>query len=277
MKIDAHQHFWQFDPVRDSWITEGSMNAIRRDFSPDDLFPILQQNGIKGCVAVQANNSEAETLYLLDLAQQHSFIKGVVGWVDFKADNLSEKLDFYSQFPKLKGFRIIPGNSYGYPEYLMNWDYKKGFKEIAKRGYTFDILLKWTHLSTVEAYLHYSDAQRIVIDHAAKPYIANKRIKQWAKDIKKVAKYRHVRCKLSGLITEADWKKWKESDLTPYIDVVFEAFGTTRIMYGSDWPVCLVAGTYERQLEVVTNYISKLTPYEQQKIMGLNAQRFYNL
>jgi L-fuconolactonase len=274
MKIDAHQHFWQFDPVRDTWITEGSMKVIRHDFSPNDLFPILQQNGIKGCVAVQANNSEAETLYLLELAEQNSFIKGVVGSIDFKADNFSERLDYFTQFPKLKGFRHIPD---GYPSFLYEYDFKSKLKEMAKRGYTFDLLLNYQHLSLAEAFLKYSDPQRLVIDHIAKPNIKDKRIKQWAKDMKAIAKYRHVRCKLSGLITEADWNKWKESDLTPYMDALFEAFGTNRIMYGSDWPVCLLAGTYEKQLSVVTNYISKLTTYEQKKIMGLNAQRFYNL
>ena len=274
MKIDAHQHFWHFDPIRDTWIIEGAMSAIRQDFSPDDLQPILQQNGIKGCVAVQANNSEAETLYLLDLAEKHPFIKGVVGWVDTKADNLSERLDYFKQFPKLKGFRHIPD---GYPMFLHNRDFKKSLQEMWKRGYTYDFLLHPQYLSVFKAFLDYSEPQRLVIDHIAKPYIQKKLIKQWAKDMKKIAQYKHVRCKLSGLITEADWKKWKEADLTPYIDVIFEAFGTTRIMYGSDWPVCTVAGTYERQLAVVTNYISKLTPYEQQKIMGLNAQRFYNL
>lgn len=273
MRIDAHQHFWQFDPVRDAWITEGAMSTIRRDFLPNDLQPILQQNGIDGCVAVQADQSETETQFLLDLAAQNDFIKGVVGWVDIKADNLSERLDYFSQFPKLKGFRhILQGEK---PEFMLDPKFTEGVRLLGKKGYTYDILVFPHHLIAVKVFLQRTDNQPFVIDHIAKPYIQKGMIDQWAKDMKSIAEYENVYCKISGMVTEADWKGWKKADFTPYIDVVFEAFGTDRIMYGSDWPVCLVAASYEKQLSIVQNYVSKLSDTEGGKIMGENAKNFY--
>ena len=267
MKIDAHQHFWQFDPVRDAWITEGSMSVIRRDFLPNDLQPILQQNGIDGCVAVQADQSETETYFLLDLALQNDFIKGVVGWVDLKADNLAERLDYFKQYPKLKGFRhILQGEK---PEFMLDPRFTEGVSLLGKKGYTYDILVFPKHLTAVKTFLQKFDNQLFVIDHLAKPYIQKGLIKQWAKDMKAIAKHENVMCKISGMVTEADRKGWTEADFTPYLDVVFEAFGTDRIMYGSDFPVCLVAATYTQQLSIVKNYISKLS--------GLNAQKFYSI
>lgn len=275
MKIDAHQHFWQFDPVRDSWITEGSMSAIRRNFLPNDLQPILQQNGIDGCVAVQADQSETETQFLLDLAAQNDFIKGVVGWVDIKVNNFSERLDYFSQYPKLKGFRhILQGEK---PEFMLDPKFTEGVRLLGKKGFTYDILVFPYHLIAVKVFLQRTDNQPFVIDHIAKPYIQKGMIDQWAKDLKSIAQFENVYCKLSGMVTEADWKGWKEADFTPYIDAVFEAFGTDRIMYGSDWPVCLVAASYEKQLSIVQNYISKLSNTEGAKIMGENAKSFYKI
>lgn len=275
MKIDAHQHFWQFDPIRDAWITEGSMSAIRRNFMPNDLSPILSKNGFDGCIAVQADQSEAETHFLLELAAQHNFIKGVVGWVDLKADNLEKQLDYFSQFPKLKGFRhILQGEN---PEFMLNPRFTEGVSLLGKKGFTYDILVFPKHLQAIQQFLKHFDNQPFVIDHIAKPYIKKGLIKQWAKDMKAVAQYENVYCKISGMVTEADWKVWKETDFTPYHDVVFEAFGADRIMYGSDWPVCLVAATYEKQLTIVENYVSKHQNTEGGKIFGENAIRFYKI
>lgn len=275
MKIDAHQHFWQFDPIRDSWITEGSMSVIRRDFLPNDLQPILQQNGIDGCVAVQADQSETETHFLLDLASQNEFIKGVVGWVDLKADNLAERLDYFKQYPKLKGFRhILQGEK---PEFMLDSRFTEGVRLLGEKGFTYDILVFTKHLKAVKTFLQKFDNQLFVIDHLAKPYIQKGLIKQWAKDMKAIAKHENVMCKISGMVTEADWTNWTEADFTPYIDVVFETFGTDRIMYGSDFPVCLVAASYEKQLSIVQNYISKLSDTEGGKIMGENAKSFYKI
>ena len=288
MKIDAHQHFWHFDPVRDSWITEGSMSAIRRDFLPEDLAPILSKNGFDGCIAVQADQSEAETHFLLDLADKNDFIKAVVGWVDLKADNLAERLDYFSQFPKLKGFRHILQSEK--PEFMLNPKFRGGVRLLHQYGFTYDILVFPKHLNAVQKFLKTVDNQPLVIDHLAKPYIKKGLIKQWEKDIKAVAKYENVQCKISGMVTEADWQNWQEADFTPYLDVVFEAFGMDGIMYGSDFPVCLVAATYQKQLEIVENYVKKwinrpkirnlqseIKNTEGSKIFGLNAKKFYKI
>ncbi len=275
MKIDAHQHFWQFDPVRDAWITEGSMAAIRRDFMPDDLAPTLSQHGFDGCVAVQAAQSEAETAFLLDLAAKHYFIKGVVGWVDIKGNHLAERLDYFSQFPKLKGFRhVLQGEK---SIFMLSPKFIEGLRLLGQRGFTYDILVYPNQLKFVHQLLNKSDNQPFVIDHIAKPYISKGLIKEWTKDIGVAAKHDNVFCKISGMVTEADWQGGQEADFTPYLDVIFEAFGVDRIMYGSDWPVCLVAATYEKQLAIVQNYVSKLSDTEGAKIMGLNAAQFYNL
>ncbi len=279
MKIDAHQHFWQFDPVRDSWITEGAMSVIRRDFMPADLSPILIKNGFDGCIAVQADQSEAETHFLLDLANKNDFIKGMVGWVDIKADNLEKRLEYFSQFPKLKGFRhILQGEK---PEFMLHPKFTEGVRLLGEKGFTYDILVFPKHLEAVKTFLKKCPNQPFVIDHIAKPYIKKGLIKQWAKDIKAIAKHENVHCKISGMVTEADWTGWKETDFTPYLDVIFEAFGVNRVMYGSDWPVCLLAADYEKQLNIVQNYLqsSILNPQNTEggKIMGENASRFYKI
>lgn len=275
MIIDAHQHFWQFNPVRDSWITEGPMSVIRRDFMPSDLQPILIENGVDGCIAVQADQSENETLFLLDLAENNDFIKGVVGWVDLRNPRLEERLDYYYSHKKLKGFRhILQGEK---PEYMLQKSFIKGVKLFGKQGYTYDILVFPKHLSAVKKFLQVLDNQPFVMNHLAKPYIKKGLIKQWEKDIRSIARYENVYCKISGMVTETDWQNWKESDFTPYLDVVFEAFGTDRIMYGSDWPVCLLAADYGRQFSIVKNYVKTLSNTEGGKVMGGNASVFYKL
>jgi L-fuconolactonase len=275
MKLDAHQHFWHFDPVRDSWITEGSMSAIRRDFLPEDLSPILSKNGFDGCIAVQAAQSEAQTAFLLDLADRHDCIKGVVGWVDLKAENVAERLDYFSQFPKLKGFRhVLQGEK---PEFMLDPRFTEGVGLLGQKGFTYDILVLPNQLNAVKKFLQQLDNQPFVIDHIAKPYIKKGLIKQWARDMKAIAKHQNVSCKVSGMVTEADWNNWKADDFTRYLDVVFDAFGTDRIMYGSDWPVCLVAADYEKQLSILQNYVEKHVYTEGSKIFGDNAARFYTI
>ena len=279
MKIDAHQHFWQFDSIRDAWITEGSMSVIRRDFMPSDLLPILLKNGFDGCIAVQADQTETETHFLLDLADKNDFIKGVVGWVDIKADNLEKRLDYFSQFPKLKGFRhILQGEK---PEFMLNPKFTEGVRLLGKKGFTYDILVFPKHLEAVKTFLKKCDNQPFVIDHIAKPYIKKGLIKQWAKDIKAIAKFENVSCKISGMVTEAKWhpehSEWNEADFKPYLDVIFGAFGTDRIMYGSDWPVCLLAASYEKQVSIIENYVLKGFYTEGGKIIGENAARFYKI
>ncbi len=275
MKIDSHQHFWKFDPLRDSWMDEATMNVIRKDFLPQDLKPILTENSFDGCIAVQADQSENETNFLLDLAQKNDFIKGVVGWVDIKYKGLESRLDYFSNQKKLKGFRHILQSEN--PEFMLSNDFQKGIKLIGEKNYTYDILVFPKHLKAVQKLLKNNEKQAFVIDHIAKPYIKKGLIKQWAKDMHKIAKFENVSCKISGIVTEANWKNWKENDVKRYLDVVFNAFGTNRIMYGSDWPVCLLAADYDKQLIIIQNYISKLSQNEQNKIMGVNAAHFYKI
>lgn len=275
MMIDAHQHFWQFDPVRDSWISEKSMSIIRHDFLPEDLWPVLKENGLDGCIAVQADQSEKETAFLLDLAEKNDFIQGVVGWIDIKSQKLPERLEYFGQYRKLKGFRhILQGEK---PEFMLDPTFINGIRTLGRKGYTYDILVFPKHLQAVRSFLQQMENQLFVIDHLAKPYIKKGLIKSWERDIKVLARQKNVYCKISGLVTEADWKYWKESDITPYLDVVFEAFGVERLMYGSDWPVCLLAAEYEKQMSILKNYISKNAPKAEAKIFGENAVRFYNL
>ena len=275
VKIDSHQHFWKFEPVRDSWIDD-SMAEIQRDFMPADLEPILNKHGIDGCVAVQADQSETETEFLLDLAEKHDFIKGVVGWIDLRADNVGKRLEYFSKFKKLKGFRhVLQGETDR--AMMLNPQFTKGISALKPFDYTYDILIFPDQLGYTHQFVKTFGGHRFVIDHIAKPDIKNKNIERWANGIKALAKYENVWCKISGMVTEADWYNWVLSDFDPYLDVVFEAFGAKRVMFGSDWPVCNVAGGYQQMLSVVKNYISKLSANEQEQFWGLNAMEFYKL
>ena len=274
MTIDSHQHFWIFDPVKDSWITP-EMEAIRRDFLPADLKPVLDANGIDGCVAVQADQTDAETEFLLHLAAADDFIKGVVGWIDLRSDNLYDRLEAYSQFEQLKGFRhIIQGQPAGF---LLQPDFIQGVEQLAAFDFTYDILIYPDQLSEAFEFAKQLPKVRFVLDHMAKPLIKNGEIESWAKDIKKLSELSNVSCKVSGMVTEADWVNWQKSDFRPYLDVVFEAFGTKRLLFGSDWPVCLVAAQYADMKAIVTDYIASFSKNEQADVMGNNAVRFYNL
>lgn len=275
MTIDAHQHFWIFDPVRDAWIND-DMSVIQRDFLPADLAPVLQENHVNGCVAVQADQSEEETNFLLDLAGRHDFIKGVVGWVDLRSPALASRLLHFSQFPKLKGFRHIVQ---GEPDnrFLLREDFCRGVQALAQYDLTYDILIYPIQLPAAEEFVQRFPEQRLVIDHMAKPYIKKGDIKDWEKSMRNIARSGNVYCKISGLVTEADWQHWKPEDMKTYLNVVLEAFGPARLMYGSDWPVCLVAGNYGRVKALVTDFIASLSAAEQAAIMGGNATAFYKL
>ena len=275
MTIDSHQHFWKYHPVKDAWITD-DMKVIQSDFLPEHLHAILQQNDVHGCVAVQADQSEAETQFLLDLAATHPFVKGVVGWVDLRSENLSERLEHFSQFEKLKGFRhIVQGEPD--PAFLLREDFCKGIRTLMQHDFTYDILVYPIQLPAVEKFVQLFPEHRLVIDHMAKPYCITGDIAEWEKSMRAIAKSENVYCKISGLVTEADWQRWKPEDFRPYLDVVLEAFGPQRLMYGSDWPVCLLAGNYAQVKGLVTDYISRLSATEQAGIMGGNATAFYKL
>jgi L-fuconolactonase len=274
-KIDAHQHFWKFDPVRDSWIGD-NMSVIQRDFMPDDLKPILDKQGIGGCVAVQADQSEAETEFLLDLAGKHDFIKGVVGWVDFKAADAGKLIERYSKFNKLKGFRhVLQGETDR--ALMLNPQFMNGIRALKRHDLTYDILIFPDQLGYTHQFVKNFSGTRFVIDHISKPDIKNKNMDKWEMGIRAIARHENVWCKISGMVTEADWYSWILSDFKPYLDVVFEAFGANRVMFGSDWPVCNVAGGYQQMLSVVKNYTAKLSEDEQARFWGLNAAEFYKL
>lgn len=275
MRIDSHQHFWNYHPVKDAWITD-DMQVIQKDFLPADLFPLLEENEIDGCVAVQSDQSEAETDFLLSLANENDFIKGVVGWVDLRADNLDERLAFYANHKKLKGFRHIVQ---GEPEddFLLRDDFCKGIEKLSPFNFTYDILIFPKHLKHAATFVKQFPDQHFVIDHLAKPDIKNKNFAQWENDIQSIAALPNVSCKLSGMVTEADWHNWKPEDFNNCLEVVTEAFGTNRLMFGSDWPVCLLAASYAQVVENVTQYYSGFSRIDQERIWGKNAMDFYHL
>lgn len=274
VKLDSHQHFWNYKPIRDNWITE-EMEVIRHDFLPSDLKPLLDANEILGCVAVQADQSEAETDFLLDLASEHDFIQGVVGWVDLCLEQINERLDYYSQFPKLRGFRhILQAEA---PEFILRPDFQRGIAALQPYGFTYDILIYPKHLPNSLKLVQNYPGQLFVIDHLAKPDIKNGRFEDWDAGLTAIAANDNVYCKLSGMITEAELKTWTKEDIFPFMDKAFEAFGAERLMFGSDWPVCKLAGEYEVVCGLVDEYLSKLSIAEQEMVWGQNAKHFYNL
>lgn len=275
LKIDSHQHFWKFDPVRDSWIDE-TMSVIQKDFFPEDLEPILKANGIDGCVVVQSDQSEDENHFQIANADKHDFVKGIVGWVDLSAANVEERLQYFSQFKKLKGFRHV---LQGEPQrnFMLNPEFLNGIGLLNKYNFTYDILVFPDQLKFVKQFVEKFPEHRFVIDHIAKPYIKDNIIEGWKEDMEAIAEHKNVFCKISGMVTEAKWDRWKKNDFHPYMDVVVNAFGTDRVMFGSDWPVCLVAAKYSEVLDIVNDYFSSYSDAERDKIFGGNAIEFYNL
>ena len=273
-RIDSHQHFWVFDPVRDSWIDE-TMQNIQRDFLPKDLEPLLKSNQFEGCVAVQASQSEEETQFLLDLASENDFIKGVVGWIDLRNENISERLNFFSNQKKLKGFRhVVQGEA---DDFMDGAEFRRGITALEPFNYTYDILIFHRQLPAAIRLVKDFTEQRFVIDHIAKPDIKSGSIDSWKKGIEEIAKYDNVWCKISGMVTEADWKNWKSEDLKPYLDVIFENFSVDKLMYGSDWPVLNVASDYHEVVKTLEDYIAEFSIDDQNKIWFENAKAFYKL
>ncbi len=274
MRIDSHQHFWKYDPKQHDWITD-EMKAIRKDFQPADLKPLLDANSIHGCVTVQVDQTEDETLRLLALANQSEFIKGVVGWIDLRNENLASRLEYFSTLKKLKGFRhIVQGEN---PGFLAQPAFIRGVQMLNDYRFTYDLLVYHHQLEEALTFARQIPDTRIVIDHIAKPSIRTGDIGAWKQSMTAIAELPNVYCKLSGMVTEAKWPGWTYDDLLPYLDVVFKIFGPGRLLYGSDWPVCLVAATYGEQFSVVTKYISAFSESEKRQILGENAERFYNL
>ncbi|MCD0472738.1 amidohydrolase [Flavobacterium sp. JAS] len=275
MTIDSHQHFWIYEAEKHAWIDD-DMKVIRKNFLPEDLKLIYQTNDIDGCVAIQADQTLAETDFLLDLAQKNDFIKGVVGWVDLRVSDIEIVLNQYSQFPKLKGFRHVLQGEADH-NFMLRPDFLKGIAALEKYNFTYDILIFPHQLGAALELVRRFPNQKFVIDHIAKPYIKDGFYDGWATLMKVIGEYPNVYCKLSGMTTEADYNNWTPEQIEPYMQLVLAAFGANRILFGSDWPVCLVAGNYAKTKELVTNFIAKLSSEEQEAIMGGNAIQFYNL
>ena len=275
MVIDSHQHFWRFSPVRDAWITE-DMAAIRRDFLPGDLAPELDANGVDATIAVQADQSEEETEFLLGLAEGNRRIAGVVGWLDLRSPEIESRLEYFSRFKKLRGVRHV-AQAEPDDRFLVQADFVRGVGQLARFELTYDILIYPRQLPAAIELVAKLPEQKFVVDHLAKPEIKAKKIEPWAALIRELAANPNVYCKLSGMVSEADWKKWKREDFEPYLDVVFGAFGADRLMFGSDWPVCLVAATYSQVKNIVESYVNRHESNAKANILGGNAVRIYGL
>lgn len=275
MNIDSHQHFWHYDPRRDAWITD-EMAVLKRDFLPEDLIPKLHANHVEGSIAVQTAQSEAETMFLLEAAEQFEEIKGVVGWVDLCASNLPERLEHFSHFDKLLGFRHIV-QSEPDDRFMLRQDFLMGIGQLQQFEFTYDILIYPHQLPAAIELVERIPQQHFVLDHLAKPLIRSGKISPWAEQFRLLAANPNVYCKLSGLITEADWRRWRQTDFTPYLDVIFDAFGTDRLMFGSDWPVCLLAADYRDVRQLLADYLDDFSVEERDKIFGGNAEKFYGL
>lgn len=274
MKIDAHQHFWIYNSKDYSWIDD-SMKALRRDCLPADLKTQLKEAGFSGTIAVQARQTVEETRWLLGLADSNSFIKGVVGWVDLcSEDDLKEQLDEFCRSEKLVGVRHVVQDEHD-DNFMLRDDFLKGLGMLKKYDLTYDLLLFPKHLPVACRVVSMFPDQKFVLDHISKPPIKTHETGQWKDDIMKLAEFSNVWCKLSGIVTEADPRNWKPEEFGPYLDIVFKAFGPERLMTGSDWPVCLIAGGYKEVMAIVEIYISEMSPDVRDKILGLNCKEFY--
>jgi L-fuconolactonase len=275
MHIDAHQHFWRYSPAEYEWIDD-SMAVLRRNFLPRDLKPELKNNGFQGSVAVQARQTLEETRWLLDLAERSAWILGVVGWVDLRSPDVRSQLQALARNPKLVGIRHIV-QSEPDDRFLLQPEFLRGISVLEEFDLAYDILIYSQHLPVAADFVERFPRQRFVLDHLAKPPIKSGRIDSWAEGISRLAAFPNVFCKLSGLVTEADPQHWDAQQIVPFLDVAFQCFGPDRLMIGSDWPVCLVAASYARAIEVVKSYLRQNTPECQDRVLGGNAQRFWRL
>ena len=275
MRIDAHQHFWLYNSAEYGWIDE-SMAAIRRDFLPEDLVGKLSKNDFDGSVAVQTRQRLEETRWLLELAAASPRILGVVGWVDLRSPDAHSQLRSFAGNPKLVGVRHIV-QAEPDDHFLLRPDFLRGISLLEEVDLAYDILIYARHLPVAAEFVEKFPRQRFVLDHMAKPPIKAGEIGVWEHGIRHLAAFPNVFCKLSGLVTEADWQHWTPEQIRPYLDVVFDAFGSQRLMIGSDWPVCLVAGQYGRVMDVVKDYVRSNCLRALEAILGENARRFWQL
>lgn len=275
MRIDSHQHFWKYNAMRHSWITE-EMSLLKRDFLPENLEEERKATRIDATIAVQADQSEEETLFLLQLAERNPSIAGVVGWIDLCSPQAAGRMRFFSKFDTLRGFRHFAQDE---PDdrFLIRDEFVRGIAGLRQFGFTYDLLIYPRQLPAALELVARFPEQPFVIDHLAKPGIKSRDRSGWAALMQKMAAHRNVYCKVSGMVTEADWQHWKKEDFRPYLDVVFGAFGPGRLMFGSDWPVCLLAASYQQVAEIVAEYVGDCAADEKEKVFGGNAAEFYHL
>jgi L-fuconolactonase len=275
MKIDSHQHFWNYNTSEYGWISN-DMGILQKDYLPEHLKSELSSMGFNGSIAVQARQSLEETQWLLNLAEQNNIIKGVVAWVDLCSPKIEVQLKQFSKHPKLVGVRHVIHDEENI-DFILRQDFLTGISLLKKFDLTYDILIFPKHLTNTIQFVSQFPEQVFVIDHIAKPFIKDKKVSPWKEDIEKLAEFKNVYCKLSGMVTEANIQNWKPEDLLPYLDVVFEAFGSDRLMIGSDWPVCKLAGSYSEVMNVVVTYIEKYSEKDKNNILGGNAIKAYRL
>jgi len=273
LRIDTHQHFWRYDPAAYDWI-DGSMQPLRRNFSPSDAWTAMQTAGFTASIAVQARQSLDETRVLLALADAHPFIIGVVGWIDLQRPDVDAQIEAV-RHPKLVGVRhIVQAERDGF---LARRAFRDGIARLERHGLTYDILVYARQLAQAVDFASAFPSQRFVLDHLGKPDIRGRGFDAWRADIDRIARLPHVFAKLSGLVTEADWRSWTPELLSPYVEHALEAFGADRLMIGSDWPVCTLAGTYKEGMDVVITAMARRSEAERDAVLGGTAAKFWNL
>lgn len=272
MRIDSHQHFWNYSEEQYPWIQPDW--PIRRTFLPDDLKPLLNSAGLDGSIAVQARQRIEESRWLLELADQSPIIKGVVGWVDLQSPEVEFQLEELSKHPKFAGVRHVVQDEPD-DEFMLGDAFQRGISKLKPFGLTYDVLIFPRQLPSAVRLIEAFPEQAFVLDHMAKPLIKDACIDPWREHMQHLASHSNCLCKVSGMVTEANWNTWKADDFKPYLDVVFECFGMERLMYGSDWPVCLLAGDYERVHGLASGYVEQFDPADQARFFGGNAARFY--
>ncbi len=274
MNIDSHQHFWKYTPAEYPWMKPEW--PIRRDFLPPDLAPLLKAVGLEGCVAVQAQQTVAEARWLLSLADTHPIIKGVVGWVDLQSDRVEEQLAEFARHPRFVGVRHVVQDE---PDdnFMLRPAFQRGIGKLRQFNLAYDLLVFPKQLPAAIQLVANFPEQRFVLDHIAKPPIAAGTLSPWREQLRELAKAPNVWCKVSGMVTEAKWDGWRAEDFRPYLDVVFAAFGAERLMFGTDWPVATLAGSYAQVHQLAADYVSSLSSEARGKFFGGNAAAFYGL
>jgi L-fuconolactonase len=275
MKIDSHQHFWIFNQSEYDWIDDSMIN-IRRDFLPGHLATELGKLGFDGSIAVQARQSLEETEWLLHLAESNPIIKGVVGWVDLQSVDVYSQLEKYSRHTRFVGVRHVVQDE-AYDDFILRENFNRGISYLKEFNLTYDILVFPKQLPYAVRFIEKHPDLTFVLDHIAKPFIKKGLLSPWKEDIQRISLFPNVFCKVSGMVTEADWHNWKPDDFKPYLDVIVNSFGTDRVMIGSDWPVCLVAGEYSKVMNIVLDYISGFSEEDKSKISGINCIKAYRI